>query len=235
MQHKTLGLLCSVGAITFISVQAHAQVTEGALQLGVGTSLATYTSQSVTDNQADGTRDTTDYKSFRWGFHERSGVLVEGGYGLGDSLVLGGIVGLGGWSGKQKADQPFANEVTNSSFDLVLAPKVDYMFLPGGMIRPFVGGALGLVYRSDTLETRSGRTGATTTDVDRGLTGLWLMARGGARFFLTPGFSIDPALTFTWIPTASGSVQGAQPASFDSSGHAVSIGLSLGISGWIGL
>lgn len=234
MQHKTLGLFCTVAALSLVSGKAQAQISEGALQLGVGTNLLTYTSSSVTDSLADGTKLTSDTGAWRWGLAERSGVLFEGGYGIGDSLVLGGLLGLGGWSDKVKVDRAFADEDKRSVFDLYLAPKLDYMLLPGGTIRPFFGGALGLVHHSEGVESKDGRTGVTTTPLDRSLTGLWLMARAGARFFLTPGFSIDPALTFSWIPTASGSIQGNNTASYDSKANSVSIGLTLGMSGWLG-
>jgi hypothetical protein len=237
MQQRTLGILCTLGALSLATGTVGAQTTAGALQLALGTDLINYTKTSgtiVTNPTTDVSRGTT-----RWGFSDRNAINIEGGYGLTDSLILGGLVSLGGWSQRTESTTNFivgngVSDTTDSSFDLVIAPKVDYMFLPGQRIRPFIGGAIGVLYHSAKSESRLD-TGATRLDSEQSLTGLDLMARVGARFFLTPGFTIDPAFAFMWMPTASGSYQ-IRDTKYDmNSLNGYSVGLTLAASGWIGL
>lgn len=229
MLHQATVFLCALGLVSAYSLTSHAQNTDGALQLGLGTDVLSYTSGSVTVDTPVGER-SIDASSFNWGFSQRNGVDVEGGYGLGESLVLGGFLALGGWSQSAKPDG--ANKTTESGFTLALAPKLDYMFMPESRYRPFVGGAIGLSYQSNKTEVESGST--TTTTGKSSLTGLLLMARVGVRCFVTPGFSLDPALTLGFVPTASGSYA-AGATSYDASASQFSIGLSIAASGWIGL
>jgi hypothetical protein len=233
MNHKTLGFLCSAGVLSFLSGTAQAQVTAGALQLGLGTDVVTYS--SGTGTVAYPTGDISqDVKTTRWGFADRSGVNVEGGYGIGDSLIVGGFVGLGGWSQKQQLNEANAVEEKQSTLNLTLAPKIDYMLLPGKSIRPFFGGAIGLAYSTDTRQTRTNNN-VTRTDSDTSLTGLAIMLRAGVRCFLTPGFSIDPAFMFTWVPTASGSYTDLLARKYDMSADSYTLGLTVAASGWVGL
>lgn len=231
MQSRTIGILCSFAFVSLHSMAAHAQKTEGALQLGLGTDFLTYTNASMKVDVPGGER-TLKTKTFNWGFASRNGVNLEGGYGLSDSLVLGGIVGLGGRSETTKLDQPGANENTDSTFELMLAPKIDYMFSPDSRLRPFVGGALGIIYQSAKTEFHNADTNTTTTESDASATGLLLMGRVGLRWFLAPGFSLDPAFVFGWIPFASGSYK-AGATSYDADAHQFSLGLSVAASGWI--
>jgi hypothetical protein len=242
MQHKTLGLICSVGVFSLVSATAQAQNTAGALQLALGTDVITYSSASLkTKGLPAGGAALYDYtqdrSTVRWGFSNRSAINLEGGYGLGDSLVLGGIVALGGGSEKDGPEPPNRPNNTDqtkfSTFDLLIAPKIDYMFLPGQSIRPFIGGALGLRYFSETRQNIPA-TNVTQTQYDVSATGLALLARAGVRFFLTPGFSLDPAFTFLWTPVASGSTQ-ILATSYDASAHSYTLGLTLAASGWVGL
>jgi hypothetical protein len=235
MQQKTLGIFCSVGLVVLVSGMAQAQNSAGALQLALGTEVITYNSSNVTWDaypvQAQGNYKINQ-SGVHWGFNNHSSVNIEGGYGLGDSLVLGGFIGLGGWS--QKNELPRGNELwrKDSTLDLLIAPKIDYMFLPGQSIRPFIGAALGLIYQSATVESRNGNV--TTTDSDDSATGLAVMLRAGVRFFVTPGFSLDPAFTFLWIPTASGSHQEGD-RKYDLGANGYTLGLTVAASGWVGL
>ncbi len=235
MNHKALGFLYSVGVISLLSGTAQAQTTAGALQLALGTDVVTYTNASGTVQYADVRGDvTTANKTTRWGFANLSGVNIEGGYGLGDSLVLGGIVGLGGWSQKQEvtARSVTENQGTVSQFDLLVAPKLDYMLLPGQSIRPFFGGAVGIQYHNASTEEPVGNAARLNTSTSA--TGLALMARVGVRFFLTPGFSVDPAFMFLWIPTASGSREEGN-LKYDMGANSYTLGLTVAASGWVGL
>lgn len=233
MQHRTIAVLSSLALASLYATSANAQSTDGALQLGLGTDVLTYTSGSQTWEFPGGEQET-ETSSFAWGFGQHNGINLEGGYGLGDSLVIGGFVALGGRSESAKEVRDNANEGTDSEFTFGLAPKLDYMFLPTSRFRPFLGGAVGITHQSFKEETHDPQSGITRIDRKVGLTGLLLMARVGVRCFLTPGFSLDPALTFGLIPTASGSVQ-AGPVSTDASASQFSIGLSLAASGWVGL
>lgn len=238
MNHKALGFLCTAGVISLLSRTTQAQTTAGALQLALGTDVVTYTHANGTAQlPAVMGGDTTDsYGTTRWGFANRNGINIEGGYGLGDSLVLGGIIGLGGWSQKQELTQRnvTAEQGTTSQFDLLIAPKLDYMLLPGQTIRPFFGGAIGIQYHSESNEAPNGNGGTRQVD-GMSATGLALMARAGARFFLTPGFSIDPAFTFLWIPTASGTYERANVKYDMRDVNSYTIGLTVAASGWVGL
>jgi hypothetical protein len=238
MNHKTLGFLCSATVLSLLSGAAQAQTSAGALQLALGTDIVTYNSSSYTVQYPGvlGRVETISSGTTRWGFSDRSGVNIEGGYGLGDSLVLGGIIGLGGWSRKTEVTEGSitANAGTDSQFDLLVAPKIDYMLFPGQAIRPFFGGAIGVQYRSVSQESPPNNNGVVNVDKDSA-TGLALMLRAGCRFFLTPGFSLDPAFTFLWIPTASGTHQ-VNNVKYDTRDiHGYTLGLTVAASGWIGL
>ena len=234
MQSRTIGILCSFAFISLHSVTALAQKTEGALQLGLGTDFLTYTSASTTVEVPGGAESTLKTKSFNWGFASRNGVNLEGGYGLTDSLVLGGFLALGGRSDTTKLDVDGAEEETESAFDLTLAPKIDYMFSPDSNLRPFLGGALGITYQSAKTESHDPQSNTTTTGLDASATGLLLMGRVGLRWFLAQGFSLDPALMFGWIPFSSGSYK-VGATSFDADMSQFSLGLSVAASGWVGL
>lgn len=234
MQHRTIAVLGSLALASLYATSANAQSTDGALQLGLGTDVLTYTSGSQTLELPVVGEQETETSSFAWGFGRHNGINLEGGYGLGDSLVIGGFMALGGLSESAKLAQDNANERTDSQFTFGLAPKLDYMFLPTSRFRPFLGGAIGITHQSFKEETHDPQSGITRIDTKVSLTGLLLMARVGVRCFLTPGFSLDPALTFGLVPTASGSAQ-AGATSVDASASQFSIGLSLAASGWVGL
>jgi hypothetical protein len=200
-------------AATFVATLGFAQIASAqnidhSFQLGLGTNFLQYTSGSIDMDGAD-----TDVSQTTWGISDHGGVQLEGGYALNDSLVLGGIVALGGQTvSVEDSDQDV--------FQLVLAPKVDYMFLSGERFRPFVGGAIGLVSTSQDLGV--GKLSET---------GLGLMARGGGRWFLAPGFSLDPALNLGF-QTLSGQIE-AGAADIDASMTAFTVGISIGLSGWV--
>lgn len=236
MNHKTLGFLCSAGVLSLMSGTAQAQVTAGALQLGLGTDVVTYTDASATVRYPAPLGDIAgESKTTRWGFASRNGVNLEGGYGLGDSIVLGGLLGIGSWSEElsTKRGAVTAQGNTNTNFDLFIAPKFDYMFLPGTSIRPFVGGAIGVQYFSQKVENPQNNGAVEVTKSSA--TGLALMPRVGVRFFLTPGFSIDPAFVFLWVPTASGSQEQAGLSYDLRDVHSYTLGLTVAASGWVGL
>lgn len=212
-KHSCLAL----ATLVTLSGAAFAQDIQGAIQLGLGTGLITYNKDTVEQEVGGGVSVDVDYARTNWGFHGTSGVQFEGGYGLTDSLVLGGLLALGNDSTELSTGN---NEETVSTFELLLAPKVDYLFMPSSKVRPFVGGALGLfVHNTDDENSETS------------LLGLGVLARAGVKWFAAPGFSIDPALTFggRWLSgeTDTGNL------SFDASSSGYQIGLTLGMSGWI--
>jgi hypothetical protein len=200
---------------------ALAQNIQGAFQLGLGTSLVNYSKDSL-DIQTPVTDTNIDNSRTNWGFNEKNGVALEGGYGLTDSLVFGGLVNLGGNS--ETMDWG-TDQATTSTFNLFLAPKLDYLFMPGSTLRPFIGGALGLSVQ--TMDSPDSFLGNTNTS----LWGLGLLARVGVKWFAAPGFSLDPSFNFggRWL-TGSTDVGNAN---YDTSSSGFQVGLSLGMSGWI--
>jgi hypothetical protein len=214
-KHSCLAL----ATLVTLSSAAFAQDIQGAVQLGLGTGLITYNKDTVKQDVIGGGHVDIDYARTNWGFHGTSGVVFEGGYGLTDSLVLGGLLALGNDSTEVSTGN---NEDTVSTFELLLAPKIDYLFMPASKVRPFVGGALGLVVHNTDYDDG---------DTETSLLGVGLLARAGIRWFAAPGFSIDPALNFggRWLSgdTDTGNL------SYDASSSGYQIGLSLGMSGWI--
>jgi opacity protein-like surface antigen len=247
MRNTTLTALSVIGFASIVTTQAKAQNIEHALQLGLGTNFLAYSNTTLTQDQPADLNNpnngrTVEYKTVNrtteWGLSNRSGINLEVGYGITDSLVLGGMLQLGGWVNTTGANTITndTSRLTNSTFSLFIGPKIDYMFLPDSMVRPFIGGAIGLVRQ--TYSTEQETVGSVTTNnLDIGTTGVGLLARGGIRWFLTPGFSIDPALVFG-INTGTGSTEyplrGGR-RSDDTTATGYSIGLSLAFSGWIGI
>jgi len=243
MRKKTLTVLSIIGLASVVSAQAKAQNIEHSLQLGLGTNFLTYDSGTITESQPQANGSTLETKSVdqttTWGLSSRNPINLEGGYGITDSLVIGGILQFGGWAsttGPQTVTATSGDQSHESRFSLFIGPKVDYMFLPDSMVRPFVGGAIGLVRRTDTRE-QTNQNNVTTTQSDLGQTGIGLMARAGIRWFLTPGFSIDPAFMvgLGWTSGSTGIPAGAATQSIDTSANGYTVGLSVAFSGWVGL
>jgi len=241
---KTLTALSIIGFASVVSAQAQAQNIEHSLQLGLGTNFLSYDSGTITvhQTQPDGSTLETKFvdQTTTWGLSSRNPISLEGGYGITGSLVIGGILQLGGWAsttGPQTVTATSGDKGHESRFSLFIGPKVDYMFLPDSMVRPFVGGAIGLVRRTDTIETTN-QNNVTTTQSDLGQTGLGLMGRAGIRWFLTPGFSIDPAFMVGFGLTSGGIDRPAGAGAtrnYDTSANGYTVGLSVAFSGWIGL
>jgi hypothetical protein len=243
MRNKTLTALSIIGFAFVVSAQAKAQNIEHSLQLGLGTNFLTYESGTITQNQPQPDGSTLEYKTVdqttTWGFSSRNPLSLEAGYGITDSLVIGGMLQLGGWANTIGAQNVTAagGRQHESRFSLFIGPKLDFMLLPDSMVRPFVGGAIGLVRRTDTIETTN-QNNITTTQSDLGQTGIGLMARAGIRWFLTPGFSIDPAFMFGFgwtsggidVPAGAGATR-----NIDTSANGYTVGLSVAFSGWVGL
>jgi hypothetical protein len=236
MRHNTLATATVLVTLCLSAAPAAAQTTQGALQLGVGTGLVDYTS-STTDVElpaALGGTTAMHGSSVEWGVAQGNGLHLEGGYGLGESFVLGGLLVLGGQS--LKNDQLVDSETHDSHFSLFVGPKLDFMLMPGQSLRPFFGIAAGFTHTSSKAESTNAQD-VTTTTAKQSLDGLGLLGRAGIRWFPVEGFSIDPALVFGWA-TLSGSRRVGVRAlndDVDASGTRFTIGLDFAVSGWIGL
>jgi hypothetical protein len=205
----------AMSAILGSTATSNAQSTEGAFQLGLSTALLSYTNTTTTV-EAGGLEVDVDSSTTNWGV--RNPVAAELGYGITDSLVLGGFLQLGGESSTVEPEG--GEESESSEFELLLGPKLDFMLSPGQEVRPFFGAMAGLLMGSADDE-------ASETSV----TGFQLLGRVGLRAFLAPGFSIDPALAFSWF-TASGETERG-PTTVDASVSGINVGLLIGFSGWV--
>lgn len=241
MRIKALAAAATVNLVSLVANYAHAQNVSHALQIGLGTDFLTYTSATATVRVPQGAGGTLEQKSDEnttvWGFGRSNRVALEGGYGLTDSLVIGGVLQMGGWSREESTAPGSNNKTSDSRFSLFIGPKIDYMLLPTSMVRPMFGATLGLIRQTDSIDFTNAN--ATTNQSSFGATGLGVMGRAGIRWFLTPGFSIDPAFVFG-VATMSGSYEqpGVNPntrLSYDASLSGYTVGLQVGLSGWVGL
>ena len=247
MRKTTVTTLVALGFTVVLSRPANAQSVANSLQIGLGTDLLSYSSytQRITVPAniaglpigAGSVDEKFNYHQTRWGVSDHSNVNLEIGYGLTDEMIIGGLLVLGGWTGYSHSEQqPSPNHIQDSSFNLFIGPKFDYMFLPQSRVRPFVGAVVGLSHVSQNATTTNDNS-VTTTTLDTSYTGLGLMGRAGIRWFLTPGFSLDPALVLGFA-THSGNAQGIgapNAASYDSGLTGFSVGLGVTASGWVGL
>lgn len=246
MRNTTLGTLTAIGFISIVSSHAKAQTVANALQIGLGTDIVSYSNytERVTGPAPGAPVGMFDYKrdlhQTRWGLSDRSNVNLEIGYGLNENFVIGGLLVLGGWTGSQHSQQAPSPNSNNqqSSFSLFLGPKLDYMFLPDSRVRPFLGVVAG-ISRVTAHTQNTTDLSVTNTGLDTGYTGVGLFGRAGIRWFLTPGFSLDPAFVFGFA-SMTGNAQGVPgvpngAASYDSGLTGFSVGLGVTASGWVGL
>jgi hypothetical protein len=237
MRHNVLAIATALVTLCLWDTPARAQTTDGPLQLGVGTGLIDYTSSTIDVELADALGGTTALhgSSLEWGVARGNRIDLEGGYGLGESLVLGGLLVLGGQS--VRSDQVVDSRTRDSQLSLFVGPKLDFMLMPGESVRPFFGIAAGFTHTNSRSELTNAQDDTTTT-ARQSLSGLELLGRVGLRWFPIQGLSIDPALVFGWA-TLSGSrrVGAVGPLSddVDASGTQFAIGLDCAVSGWIGL
>lgn len=190
-----------------------ARAEEGEFQLGLATPFLVYDNYTV-DYEAGGEETTS---GTTWGItHE---VLAEIGYGITPSLIVGGLVKLGGTSHTVENDDTDI-DYDVGSFHLLLGPKLDYVFSPGDKVQPFVGGVVGYFSTSESVE-----------DAEDTESGFQFMARGGLRLFPGKEFSIDPWLGLSYITGSRDVDNGVTNEDYDRSGF--QLGVYLGISGWM--
>ena len=191
---------------------------EGALQLSLGTYFMRFTSASQDYDNAMLSDESVS--ELLWGLSEASTVTLEGGYGVTDRLLVGGILQLGGTSGTRDPEADAAEEIDSSSFDLLIGPKAEFHFLPTSKFNPYAGGAIAIASHS---EEAGGLSFSQLT--------FNLQIRGGIRCFITDSLSIDPSLVFAF-GIGSGSVEVATLES-DYGVSGFRIGLAVNVSGWL--
>jgi hypothetical protein len=215
--HAALGVSI-VAASLSISLCAAAQSVERALQLGLGTSPVQYTSGTATTTFF-GQQAEEGFSSFALGLGPESGVLLEGGYGLSEMVVLGGLLQAGNES--VSTEPATGGSLNDSRLDLLIGPKVDLMLSPGRKVRPFLTAAAGLDFFS--YNVADSKTEATGFEANLGL---------GLRWFAAPGVSFDPALVGGW-GMGSGTLSDQAGGIYDYSFSAFALGLRLAVSGWL--
>jgi hypothetical protein len=148
-------------------------------------------------------------------------------------LVLGGVIDVGGHSSrtKLKLDGLNPEDATTWTADVVLGPKLDYMFSEGSRVRQFVGVAVGMMYSSFE------ENGVNPNDeTSASLYGVRFQGGAGLRWFAAPGLSLDPSLRFAWS-TAFGESKVEEPeageAESDLTTSGTSILLNFSVSGWL--
>lgn len=207
-------LLASLVALTSAySAPAAAQQIEGAVQLALSTDLVSYTSVTLTEEDSDVDRDTT---VTQWGI--RDGAMLELGYGVTEMIVVGASLALGGISTKVDVGE---NDGESNNFMAAIGPKIDFVLTPGATVRPFLGAGIAFVTTTEEIVD-----GAEAT-----LTGFQLSGRLGAQCFAADGFSISPALAFSYS-SGSGDVS-VDTESADISMSGIQVALQVGMNGWI--
>ncbi len=210
--------LTTLAAGLSLPALASAQNVEHAFQLGLETGLLTHTSASLQYDTGANTHVDHDTSTTQWGVGNQDVFLVLG-YGLTQDLVLGGAVQLGGTS--ESDDVGAGGNVDTSQMTVGLLPRIEYMFMNGNKVRPFLRGQLILRHTSVGLDNNN----------DYGVTQYGLGGGGGVRWFADPALSFDASLGLNLVG-ASGSYDVAN-TSRDISGSAWMIGLNVGVAGWL--
>jgi hypothetical protein len=219
--HRIFGLGLALAGVS-AALPAHAEATEGAVQIGLGTTIVNHTSSTLTIH-GDLSDTDRDISQTNWGLG--NAVSGELGYGLNESLVLGTFLQLAGSSQTTEYDGGDSLDVDN--FTLFLGPKLDYMFSPGGRVRPFVGAVAGIMHVSSTQESSV----PIVPKQELSITAFQLQGRVGLRAFITDSLSIDPSFVLTWTTGSGDNDTGNVSQDVDYSG--VTFGLNLGLSGWV--
>lgn len=210
-----LSIVC-VG-ISCLASAASAQSTAGAFQIGLSTSVLSYETGTL-EAERDPLELEADISTLEWGIN--SDVTLELGYGIGDMLVVGGFVQLGGTSQDIEYDDADGLDSDESDIEISIGPKLDIMLSPNSSVRPFFTAAVGIAHR-----------GSDDGDTETTLTGIQLGARAGVRAFLADGFSLDPALVVGWSGAWGELDLTGDDA--DLSANTFNVGLQLGVSGWL--
>jgi hypothetical protein len=192
---------------------APAQAEEGAFQVGLGAWVVSHESADTEIELPAPAGDVEeDSSETRWGLGDHA-TWLELGYGITDSLIIGGILSMGNTA--REVEDAEASEMR-----VLLGPKLDYMFMPDATVRPFVGAVVAL--RSVSVEAG---------DAESSSTGVLLGLRGGVRIFVEDLVSIDPMLGLSF--SAESGERDVGPASADTSTTRFGVGLGTALSLWL--
>jgi hypothetical protein len=211
--------LAACGTALLLSGPAAAQHTDRAFQFSVVTDLVAYT-KGVIELDATGTEiDTTVTR-----FGIRDGVALELGYGIGEMLVAGAFVRVGGETVSVEIENGRRGE--SSDFGMQVGPKLAIVFGDGkSPVRPFAGLAVAIEWNRIKDEEMGLETSS--------LLGVNLQGRTGVHWFVLPALSVDPMVGVGW-GTGGGEVNEiAGNDSLEVSATGFSVALMLGVSGWI--
>jgi hypothetical protein len=213
--------VCS--AWLLLSVPAAAQQTDGAFQFSLITELAAYTN-GVIELEATGTEIDTTVTHFGI----RDAVALEVGYGIGEMLIAGAFVRVGGEAVSVEIENGSQSE--SNDFGLQVGPKLAIVFGDDTfLVRPFAGLAVSLEWSRIKDEAM----GSATENLETSLLGINLQGRTGVHWFVLPALSIDPMVGVGW-GTGGGEVDEiAGSDSLEVSATGFNLSLMLGVSGWI--
>jgi Outer membrane protein beta-barrel domain len=204
-----VGALCALATVPLLSMPRtlKAQSIDHRVQLSLSANLLSH--ESLKLSSAGTSVSATDTA---WG-PGAAGLGFGLGYGVTDNWLLG--VQLLGGSATSSLNGGGAADLKQTSYSVL--PRVDYTFGLEQALRPYVGATLGLRGTSTS--------GAATSKTSS--TELVFGASVGVRAFVSPGFSIDPGVTF--LGSSGNERVGA--ARLDQSGFAFLIGVAF--SGWV--
>jgi hypothetical protein len=192
----------------------------GKVQLGLSIPTLRYTRTTL-----DMGSTKTHAQSVGTGFF--SELRLDVGYVVSESIVLGGWLSMQAASTTttfEAAPSPVIESFSNA-YDFALGPKLDFHALPGAILCPFFGAAVGLRLHPKDASAVS-------------FAGVNFEARAGLRWFVAEGASVDVAVFGG--ASISNYRQGPRKGQFayvlpdDGSRQVYSVGLSFGLSAWIG-
>lgn len=216
---QPLRIVCVSACLLGLAASPLAQAEEGEFQLGFGTRFLGYSSTTVEPEEGDETKTS----GFTWGIGHDNPVHAELGYGVTPNLVVGGLVQLGGTSMTEETGDA---ETDRGTFRFLLAPKLDYVILPGDKVQPFVGGVLGYAHASNSWDNDAGEASTTTS-------GFLFMARGGLRLFPGKEFSIDPWLALGYFTGSQDTDNPGDGPDFENDLSELQFMVYVTLSGWI--
>ena len=211
MNKLIVGCVAVIGLVV-LAAPAAAQVTQGQMNLSLSSTFLAYRGGQY---EIDGGEEE-DLGELTVGLGQPH-VGIGFGYTVTDGLVIGTVAALG--YTKVEVDGTDTN-----TFLFRLLATIEYAFLTG-RIRPFIGGALGLVGQTLELEVRG-------DNPESWWLTFALSASGGCHFFLTDSFAIDTMVYGSFLIGGGEERWGDYDENLDVIGFEVVF--ALGLSGWFG-
>lgn len=220
MQRRVRSLaLAGFIVVSFCAGQASAQNVAGAVQLGLGTDIVSYSNNTLEVDAPTGDLET-ETSTTEWGITGESGVSFEVGYGASEAIVAGAFLLLGGSSTETEGE--LGEEGEESEMTIGVGPKVDFMLSQGSSARPFVSALAGFLHTSSE----------SAANVEIGASGFVIGGRVGVRWFAAPGFSVDPQVGVNYL-SVSGEAEPDIGDAVDVSASGYGISLGVAFSGWL--